>query len=66
MQVEGQPTVYWKGLPITFTTCDYDSDEIMMSLKQKFCMGMPANTLLSTLTQMGFKVWLGDVGGRGR
>ncbi len=48
MQVEGQPTIYWKGLPITFTTCDYDSDEIMMLLKQKFCMGMALNVLLWT------------------
>ncbi len=46
MQVEGQPTVYWKGLPITLTTCDYDTDEITTSLKEKFCMGMPANMLL--------------------
>ncbi len=46
MQVKGQPTVYWKGLPITFTTCDYDTDKITASLKQKFCMGMPANVLL--------------------
>ncbi len=63
MQVEGQLTIYWKGLPITFTTCDYDSDEIMMQLKQKFCMDMPANALPWTLTQMGFRVWLGDAGG---
>ncbi len=45
MQVEGQPTVYLKGFPITFTTCDYDTGEITTSLKQKFCMGMLANAL---------------------
>ncbi len=45
MQVEGELTVYWKGLPMTFTTCDYDTDEITASLKHKFCMGMPANVL---------------------
>ncbi len=59
MQVEGQPTVYWKGLPITFTTCDYDSDEITRQLKTA---DMPANALPRTLIQMGFKVRLGDVG----
>ncbi len=46
MQVEGESTVYWKGLPMTFTACDYDTDEITTSLKHKFCMGMPANALL--------------------
>ncbi len=45
MQVEGQLTMYWKGLPKTFTTCDYDSAEIMKLLTEKFCMGMPPNAL---------------------
>ncbi len=66
MQVEGQPTIYWKGLPKTFTTCDYDSDEIMTLLNEKFCMGMPPNVLPQTLTKMGYRVQLGDPGGRGR
>ncbi len=63
MQVEGQPMIYWKGLPKTFTTCDYNSDEIMMLLHQKFCMGMPLNVLPRTLTELGFRVRLGNAGG---
>ncbi len=60
MQVEGELTVYWKGMPVMFTTCDYDSYKINAALKQKFCMGMPANRLPWTLTEMGFRVQLGD------
>ncbi len=67
MQVEGEPTVYWKGLPKTFTTCDYDSDELSTLLTEKFCMGMPSNTLSRILTQMGYRPRLGDPpGGQGR
>ncbi len=65
-QVEGEPTIYWRGLPMTYTTCDYDSDEIMAVLKHKFCMGMSANALPRTLKTMGFNVQLGDTRGRGR
>ncbi len=65
MQLEGELTVYWKGLPITFTTCDYDTDEIMASLKQKFCMGMPANTLPNS-DNHGFQGLAGRCGGQGR
>ncbi len=54
MQVEGELTVYCKGMLATFTTCDYDLDEITAALKQKFCMGMPVNRPPRTLIEMGF------------
>ncbi len=44
-QVEDGPTTYWKGMPIMFTTCDYNLDEISAGLKQKYSMGMPPNML---------------------
>ncbi len=59
-QVEGEPMVYWKGMPVTFTTCDYDLDKITTMLRQRFCMGMPPNMLPQTLTEMRFRVQLGD------
>ncbi len=60
MQVEGELTVYWKGMPVTYTACDYDSDKITTMLRQRFCKGMLLNVLLSTLNDMGFRVQLGD------
>ncbi len=45
MQVEGEPTIYWRGLHMTYTTCDYDMDKIMTLLKHRFCMGLLANAL---------------------
>ncbi len=67
MQVEGELTIYWKGLPKTFTTCDYDSDELTTLLTEKFCMGMPSNALTRPLAQIGYRPHLGDLpGGRGR
>ncbi len=50
MQVEGEPTVYWKGLPKTFTTCDYNSDELSTLFHEKFCMGLLAHALARTMT----------------
>ncbi len=61
MQVEGEPTVYWKGLPKTFATCDYDSDELNTLLTENFCLGMPAHALSRTLTQWGYRPHLGDL-----
>ncbi len=66
MQVEGEPTVCWRGMPVMYTACNYDSDEIAAALKHKFCMGMLVNRLLRTLTELGFRVRLGDLSGRGR
>ncbi len=66
-QVEGKLTVYWKGLPKTFTVNDYNSDEIDTLLTENFCMGLPSYMLSRTLTQWGYRPQLGNLpSGRGR
>ncbi len=67
MQVEGEPTVYWKGLPKMFTVNDYDSDKVDMLLTENFTMGLPSYMLSRTLTQWGYRPQLGTLpSGRGR